>query len=102
VVMHVDPTSGITVTGTINQAERRPDALARVQLQRSMSICLHQCGRQVVSADITAAARRARVEHGLVPALRIANRPPERHLLADRMARYQVPGCASPSSTTVR
>ena len=29
VVMHVDPTSGITVTGTINQASRRPDALAQ-------------------------------------------------------------------------
>jgi CubicO group peptidase (beta-lactamase class C family) len=45
-----------------------------------------------VSAD--AAARRTRVEHGLVPALRIANRPPERHPLAERMARYQVPGCS--------
>jgi D-alanyl-D-alanine carboxypeptidase len=29
VVMHVDPVSGITVTGTINQAARRPDALAQ-------------------------------------------------------------------------
>lgn len=28
VVMHVDPVSGITVTGTINQSARRPDALA--------------------------------------------------------------------------
>jgi CubicO group peptidase (beta-lactamase class C family) len=27
VVMHVDPRSGLTVTGTINQADRRPDAL---------------------------------------------------------------------------
>lgn len=29
VVMHVDPVSGITVTGTIDQAGRRPDDLAR-------------------------------------------------------------------------
>lgn len=28
VIMHVDPVSGITVTGTINQSARRPDALA--------------------------------------------------------------------------
>lgn len=28
VLMHVDPVSGITVTGTINQSARRPDALA--------------------------------------------------------------------------
>lgn len=27
--MHVDPVSGLTVTGTINQAERRPDAIVR-------------------------------------------------------------------------
>ena len=41
-----------------------------------------------------AAARRARVEHGLTPVLRIANRPVERFTVADRMARYQVPGCS--------
>ena len=29
VVMHVDPVSGITLTGTINQSSRRPDALAQ-------------------------------------------------------------------------
>ena len=29
VVMHVEPVSGITVTGTINQSARRPDALAQ-------------------------------------------------------------------------
>jgi D-alanyl-D-alanine carboxypeptidase len=26
-MMHVDPVSGLTITGTVNQAERRPDAL---------------------------------------------------------------------------
>lgn len=38
--------------------------------------------------------RRRRIEHGISPVLRIANRPAERHTLAERMARYQVPGCA--------
>ncbi|MCB0998590.1 MAG: beta-lactamase family protein [Acidimicrobiales bacterium] len=39
-------------------------------------------------------ARRVRVEQGLTPVLRIAGRPPERYPLAERMARYQVPGCS--------
>ena len=29
VLMHVDPISGVTITGTINQSSRRPDALAQ-------------------------------------------------------------------------
>jgi hypothetical protein len=27
--MHIDPVSGLTVTGTINQAERRPDRIVQ-------------------------------------------------------------------------
>ncbi len=55
---------------------------------------------QRTSADTTTAtspdsrARRDAVEHGLVPVLRVAGRPPERFGLADRMRRYQVPGCS--------
>ncbi len=43
---------------------------------------------------MTASERRHRVEHGLVPAIRIANRTPERHSILERMARYQVPGAS--------
>ncbi len=38
--------------------------------------------------------RRHRVEHGLTAALQIAGRPAEQFTLADRMARYSVPGVA--------
>ncbi|MCY7299778.1 MAG: serine hydrolase, partial [Ilumatobacteraceae bacterium] len=37
-------------------------------------------------------ARQRRVEHGLMAALQIVGRPAERYTLADRMARYAVPG----------
>lgn len=46
------------------------------------------------AADGSAGSRRLRVERGLEPTLRIANRPIERYTIGDRMARYQVPGCA--------
>lgn len=38
--------------------------------------------------------RRRRVEHGLTAVLQIEGRPPEQFTLADRMARYAVPGVA--------
>ncbi|MEY4175698.1 MAG: FmtA-like protein [Actinomycetota bacterium] len=40
------------------------------------------------------AERRERVEHGLLAALQVSGRTPERHSVADRMARYCVPGVA--------
>ena len=43
---------------------------------------------------MSADERRRRVEHGLRPTLRIRNRPVEEYDLVERMARYQVPGCA--------
>ena len=43
---------------------------------------------------MSAAARRARVEAGLVPALQVEGRPLETHPIASRMARFAVPGVA--------
>ena len=43
---------------------------------------------------MTAAARRERVEAGLVAALQIAGRPTATHTLTERMVRYGVPGVA--------
>jgi len=43
---------------------------------------------------VSAAARRARVEAGLVPALQVEGRPLETHPIASRMARFAVPGVA--------
>lgn len=39
-------------------------------------------------------SRRDRVEHGLLAALQVSGRTPERHAVADRMTRYCVPGVA--------
>lgn len=47
-----------------------------------------------MSARTTTGARRARVEAGLVPMLRIAGRPDDTHAIADRMERFAVPGVA--------
>jgi CubicO group peptidase (beta-lactamase class C family) len=43
---------------------------------------------------VSAAARRERVEHGLLAALQIAGRPAETFAIGDRMLRYAVPGAA--------
>jgi hypothetical protein len=56
------------------------------------SAALGAVGLSPAVADTAVATDKAAIESNLLAAISITNRPPERLSIADRMARYSVPG----------